>query len=181
MTIARPPLDTRSLRIIPLSDAGLLDAFDSGESEIDRNIDRCCERHHKYRSRVFCAIVDGEQSAYGFYCLSISASESKYLAEEIIRANEGRAFVPFLYINYLAVRKDWQNQKIGTLLLIDALTRCERVVRDVGVYGVALNALTERAARLYEKYGFRPYGETKYPLMILPARSLIELFASSAP
>lgn len=119
--------------------------------------------------------------AYGFYCLSISASESKYLCEEIIRANENLPFVPFIYVNYFAVRKEFQNQKIGTALLGDALSRCGRVVRNVGIYGIALNALTERLIGLYERYGFRPYGKrSKYQLMILPAQTLIDLTAAEA-
>src|SRR5216683_1701904 len=171
MTTVRP--DIRSLRIVPLSDHGWLAGFDSGEQEIDRNIERCCEKHDTYRGRTFCAMIDGHPNAYGFYSLGVSAHDSKYLSEEMIKASGGHAFVPFIYLNYLAVRKDYQNQRIGTLLLMHALSRCEQVVRNVGgVYGVALHALTDRAAGLYDGYGFREYSRSKYPFMILPAQSL---------
>jgi ribosomal protein S18 acetylase RimI-like enzyme len=181
MTIVLPTPDIRNLRIVSLPDVEALVEFDSGEKEIDRNVARCCERHAKHRSKVFCAMADGYTAAYGFCCLSISASESKYLSEEIVRANEGRAFVPFLYIDYLAVRKEFQEEQVGTMLLMNALTRCEQIVRNVGVFGLALNALTERSARLYERYGFRAYDErARYPLMILAAQSLIDLIGVSA-
>ena len=171
------PLDIRSVRIVPLSDHGWLAGFRSGGAEIDRNIDRCCERHVAYRARTFCAVVDGQQGASGFYTFGVSAHDSKYLDEELVKDNEGRSFVPFIYLNYLAVREQLQNQKIGTLLLEHALSRCAQVVREVGgIYGVALHALTDRAAGLYDRYGFREYGRrSRYPFMILPAKSLIDL------
>jgi GNAT superfamily N-acetyltransferase len=162
-----------------LPDRSWLAGFDSGEVEIDRNIDRCCERHVAYRSRTFCAVIEGQSEACGFYTFGVSAHDSKYLDEDIVRASDGRPFVPFVYLNYLAVRKPWQNQKIGTLLLGHALTRCGQVVREVGgIYGVALHALTHRAAGLYDRYGFREYGgRSQFPFMILPAKSLIDLTA----
>jgi hypothetical protein len=61
------------------------------------------------------------------------------------------------------------------MLLGNLLSRCGYVVRNVGVYGIALNALTPRALELYEMYGFRQFNDTKYPLMLLPTQSLIDL------
>lgn len=172
-------LDLRSVRIAPLSDPGWLAGFKSGESEIDRNIGVCCERHATYRARTFCALADGQEGACGFYSFGISAHDSKYLDELI---NDGRAFIPFIYLQYLAVREQLQNQKIGTLLLGHCLTRCAQVVREVGgIFGVALHALTTRTADLYDGYGFREYGRrSKYPFMILPAQSLIDLVQPQA-
>jgi GNAT superfamily N-acetyltransferase len=100
--------------------------------------------------------------------------------KEMVRISDERAYVPFVYLNYIAVRADYQNQKIGTVLLMNALSRCGQVVRNVGIYGIALNALTERAAKLYERYGFRQISATKYPFMILPTQSLIDLTENEA-
>jgi hypothetical protein len=61
-------------------------------------------------------------------------------------------------------------------MFMNALTRCRMVVDNIGVYGVSLHALTERAYRLYYKYGFRQHAEAnRFPFMILPTKSLIEL------
>lgn len=86
--------------------------------------------------------------------------------------------MPFIYLHYFAVRKEFQGSKIGTMMLGDLLDRCASVVENVGVFGVALNALTPRAANLYYKYGFRQRNETKYPLMILPSQTLLDLIRS---
>lgn len=86
--------------------------------------------------------------------------------------------VPFIYLHYFAVRKEFQGSKIGTMMLGNFLDRCASVVENVGLFGVALNALTPRAANLYYKYGFRQRNETKHPLMILPSQSLLDLTRS---
>lgn len=177
MTTAPQSVDIGNLRIEPLDDHGALKDFDSGESEVDRHVEECCDYHQEYRRRTFCAFLSDEKIAVGFFCLGISASESRYLDDEIVRASGGHTYVPFIYLNYLAVRSEYQNNKIGTMLLINALERCAHAIKNIGIYGVALNALTDRVTGLYEKYGFREYGgRKKYPFMVLPAQSLIDLF-----
>ncbi len=61
--------------------------------------------------------------------------------------------------------------------MMSALEKCANTIRNIGVYGVALNALNDRSAGLYDRYGFREYGgKAKYPFMILPAQSVLDLF-----
>jgi GNAT superfamily N-acetyltransferase len=124
---------------------------------------------------VFCAFVGDDPVARGFYCLGISASEAKYFDAVITRENEGRNYVPFIYLNYLAVRKEHRSQKIGTVLLVNTLERCAHFVKNVGIYGVALHAINERVIKLYSRYGFRQIDDKKYPFMILPSQSLMDL------
>ena len=178
MTTADRPVDLQKLRIDSLVTPDVLGEFISGEDEVDRNVEKCCKWHGQYRNRVFCAFLPDICSAVGFYCLGISASKSKYLDQDVVRASGGRAFVPFIYLNYLAVRSEYQNRRIGTLLLLNALDRCALTVKNIGIYGVALHALTDRAAGLYDRYGFREHKPSgKFPFMILPSQSLIDLFS----
>ena len=101
----------------------------------------------------------------------------EYLDEEILRANESYKFVPFIYINYLAVQSEYQNNKIGTILLMNALQKCAHTITNIGIYGVALHAISDRVAGLYDRYGFRQCGKSsKFPFMILPAQSVLDLF-----
>jgi GNAT superfamily N-acetyltransferase len=175
MTTALLAPEINSLKFLPLKDLAAFRGFESGEREIDRNLEKCCEWQDKHRARVFCAHMDGVTEAYGFYCLGISAAEAGGMDADVTRANDGRKFVPFIYVYYIAVRQEFQNKKIGTMLLGNMLSRCGHVVRNVGVFGIALNALTPRVCLLYERYGFRQRNEMQYPLMILPTQSLIEL------
>jgi ribosomal protein S18 acetylase RimI-like enzyme len=128
--------------------------------------------------------MPGVPQAYGFYCLGVITQNPKGMDADIVRASDGRDFVPFIYLHYIAVRQEFQGQKLGTMLLGNMLERSAEVVRAVGIFGIALNALTERASRLYFRYGFRQRDERKYPLMVLPSKSLLDLIpprAASSP
>lgn len=178
MTV-RQIVDASNIRIAPLRDASMLKGFSSGEREVDRNIEKCCGWHEKYRNRIFCASIKERDSVVGFYCIGVSATESKYIDVSILRSDETFKFLPFVYINYIAVHCEYQNNKIGTCLLLNALEKCAWTVRNVGIYGVALHAISDRAAGLYDRYGFQEVSKgMKCPFMILPARSVLELFGN---
>jgi GNAT superfamily N-acetyltransferase len=177
---ARPALDIRQVKISPLATRAAFHGFVSGEREIDRALDKCCDWQDKHRVRIFCATMDGWEQAYGFYALGVSAADSKYISGEILQGTEDRSYIPFIYLNYLAVQREYQTQKLGTFLLINALRRCEQVARNVGVYGVALNDLSDRAAGLYDRYGFRAYGSSRFPFMVLPIQSLFDLIQTTS-
>jgi GNAT superfamily N-acetyltransferase len=164
---------------VPLIDRAALEGFQCGEQEIDRKITQSCDSQNTHRVRIFVALIEGVPRAYGFYSLSISAAETKYLDDKIFQEHQDRAFLPFLYLNHIAVVKEWQGGGLGTGLLINALGRCELVARNVGLYGVALHALSDRVAGLYDRYGFRAVGREKHPFMVLPVQSLFDLFESA--
>jgi GNAT superfamily N-acetyltransferase len=177
-TAAREP-DLKRLRIVPLPSETALSEFRSGEAEIDRNLAKSWEWHRWYRSRVFCAYLGHDPNPHGFYCLGLHAHDAKSVEGFFARAADDlRNFVPFIYLNYLAVREGWRRKKIGTMLLLNALERCSLVVRNIGAYGVALNALTDESAAFYDRYGFRAKagGKARWPLMVLPAQSILDLF-----
>jgi len=178
MTTAAPKPDITRLRISSISSAAALANFHSGEPEIDRNLSKCWPWHTCHKSRVYCAYRDGDVDPYGFYCLGLHAHESKYVDGVFARADDdSRNYAPFIYINYLAVRDGFRRHKIGTVLLMHALEKCARTIRDIGAYGVALSALSDDAASFYDHYGFRTKspGSQRYPFMILPAQSVLDL------
>ena len=177
MMTAPLQVDINDIKIISLPNIDALSGFKCGEREIDRNIGKCCGHHQKYRNRIFCGVLRNIDLVVGFYCLGVDATSAEYLDEGILRANETYKFVPFIYINYLAVQAEYQNNKIGKVLLMNALQKCAHTIINIGIYGVALHAISDRAAGLYDRYGFRECGKSaKYPFMILPAQSVLDLF-----
>ena len=54
----------------------------------------------------------------------------------------------------LAVSLNFQGQKLGELLLIDALKRSYYVSQEIGSMVVVVDPMDESATRFYEKYGF---------------------------
>jgi GNAT superfamily N-acetyltransferase len=175
MTTARPvpDIDLSKVKVLPLIKPVSLRDFSCGEREIDRSISKCCGWNEDHRAKTFCAFLDDRPKAVGFYTLSISNSNADYLHPDITRGALGE--IPFMYINYLAVQTDKQGGGIGEKLLTHALDGCMVVAQNVGGFGVALHALTERAENLYYRYGFRSVDGKKYPFMILPIKALLDL------
>lgn len=178
MTTAGPVLDLKSLRFVPLPSASALAGFQCGEDEIDRNLPKCCQWEERHRARVFCAYLPSDPIPSGFYCLGLHAHDAKAVHGFFARASDDvRNYIPFIYLDYIGVRQELRRNGIGKLLMMHALERCAIVIRNVGSYGVALHALNDVAARLYERYGFRPVDEkAKLPFMVLPAQSVLDLF-----
>lgn len=125
MKTAAPALDIARLRIVPLPSEKALADFRCGEDAIDKQLPTCCEWQRTHRSRVYCAYLTDDPTPYGFYCLGLHAHDSKHVAGFFQRSSDDvRNFVPFIYINYLAVREGWRRRKIGTVLLMHALETC---------------------------------------------------------
>jgi GNAT superfamily N-acetyltransferase len=108
--------------------------------------------------------------------VSLTGIEAKGLGSDIADHVRHSGTIPFVYIDYLAVQAEFQNEKLGTRLFLNALERCEAVAHHVAFYGVALHSLTTRTTQLYAKYGFKERGKSRYleyPLMVLPVQTLI--------
>ena len=171
-----PPLDPARTKIVPLPGESALAAFYCGEPPIDEWVEKCVKHEEMHRARIFCAIVDGVERAYGFYALSLIGVEAKGLGSDLTDHVPHSGTIPFVYIDYLAVEKDFQNKKLGTRLFFNALARCEIVAQNVGYCGVALHSLTARTTKLYAGYGFKERGKSRYleyPLMVLPVQTLL--------
>lgn len=178
MTTAAQPLDLSSIQVCSLAATAGISRFRCGVREID---DWCqskaSDRDRRNQSRIFCAIARGDADVLAFYSLAMRGSDSKHVDAEIVRDYNDGGFVPFIYIDYLAVREHVQNRHLGTFMLMDALRRCRDIVRNMGCLGVALHSLSPRATEWYERFGFRrrEKGASQFPLLVLPAKSLLEL------
>lgn len=174
-------VDLSTLDIRPLDDPSVFDGFCCGEDEVDRNLLKCFNWHDQYRRRVYCGYIGNPEVLCGFYCLGVSASESRYLDipiwKKILRLDNEGSYTPFIYLNYLGVKEEYQRSGIGTLLLMHALERGAGVARSIGICGMSLHALNDHSASLYDNYGFRALDEKmEYPFMILPTQTLLDLF-----
>lgn len=55
----------------------------------------------------------------------------------------------------MAVAKEFQNRKLGRLILFAALHEAWKATSHVGSFAVVVDAKTENVVPFYEKYGFR--------------------------
>jgi len=64
----------------------------------------------------------------------------------------------------LAVDLRYHRKGLGTLLLVDALARTQRIYEEAGGIGLFVDALDARAAAFYSRFGFLAVPDN--PLML---------------
>jgi GNAT superfamily N-acetyltransferase len=62
--------------------------------------------------------------------------------------------VPMAILGRLAVDQTWQGRGLGVALLRDAVERTRAASRILGVRGLLVHALSEKAAAFYGRHGF---------------------------
>jgi ribosomal protein S18 acetylase RimI-like enzyme len=175
MMAVNPSLDLGTVTISPLREEHDLSSFSCGDSDLDKFIQnrarKFCENN---RMKIFCAHPRDGHAVYGLYSLAIRYEDTKKLLAETDPPVPEKNF-PALYLGTLAVALPYQNKRLGTILLMNALRRAYYISQNVAVFGVALRSQNERTTRLYEKYGFGLRETTHQPLMVLPVWSLNDL------
>lgn len=151
------------MQIIPFNPAIARDAFDCGEPALNHYLQQLAGQHsRKNVSRTFVA-VDNDTVA-GFYSLSMAESQLEDLPTATRKKLPPQYPVPVARLSRLAVDKTCQGQRMGELLLMNALARCARIAGEIGTVGIIVDAKHEQAQRFYLKYGFTPY--TTKPLTL---------------
>lgn len=140
------------LRIEPLASTHDRRAFSCGVEALDEYLRRFARQHADTNvSRTYVA-VDGT-TVCGFYSLAMSAIRRENLPARHL--NRFPNFpLPVARLARLAVETHHQRQGIGDLLLADALQRCLRLAKEIGMIGVIVDAKDERARGWYARYEF---------------------------
>ncbi|HUP91748.1 MAG TPA: GNAT family N-acetyltransferase [Solimonas sp.] len=136
----------------PLLDRHNCADFDCGERSLDDWLRRrALANQASGASRTF-VVVDGQQRVMGYYALAVGAI-SHHEATGAIRRNMPEQ-IPVMVLGRLAADRRVQGQKLGGVLLQDAVLRALRVSESAGVRAVLVHALNDGAKRFYEHYGF---------------------------
>lgn len=89
----------------------------------------------------------------GYYALTLAELENWHLPEAWRKKLPRR--IPGTRLGRLAVDQRCQGEKLGELLLVDALARAERIYAEAGGIGLFVDAIDEQAAGYYLRFGFR--------------------------
>jgi len=103
-------------------------------------------------SRTF-VVCDPQRRVLGYYALAAGAV-SHQAATSAIRRNMPD-LVPVIALARLAVDQSARRLKLGSALLLDAVTRSEAVAQNAGVRALLVHALHDDARRFYEHYEFQ--------------------------
>jgi predicted N-acetyltransferase YhbS len=154
---------------VPLSAPALLaehhelDLFDCGEASLDDWLKKRARTNHASgASRVY--VASEENRVVGYYSLS-SSSITAALAPGNFRRNMPDP-IPVVLLGRLAVDRSRQGQKIGPGLFKDAATRVWQAAETIGVRGVVVHAISDRAKKFYLDLGFTACGKEPMTLVV---------------
>jgi GNAT superfamily N-acetyltransferase len=129
-------------------------AFSCGEPTLDdwfRN--RASQDTKRDLAQVFVAI-DDELGLIGFYSLSAFALQLDEVPEDLASKLPRYGAIPAALIGRLARDLKTRGQRVGDVLLADAINRVLAARRILGVYAIVVDALNTRAHGFYASFGF---------------------------
>ena len=149
----RPSLD---LRVAVLGDTHDRRGFTCGVESLDRHFKTQAGQDVRRKANaVFVLSRDAEPDHVLGYCTLCAMAVSQGEVPEAARNHVPRyPLVSCTLIGRLAVAKDQQGQRLGSVLLADALQRSFESADTVGSSMVIVDALDEAAAGFYAAHGF---------------------------
>lgn len=134
----------------PLGKKHRKENFDCGEESLNQFLQKYAGQNaRKGLGRTFVAVLPNEMEIVGYYTLSSGSVSFDVIPEKLPRYP-----IPTVHLGRLAVDLRMQGQRLGELLLIDALERAVLVAEELGIYAIELYALTDNAQQFYLRYGF---------------------------
>jgi GNAT superfamily N-acetyltransferase len=129
-------------------------SFSCGEPTLDdwfRN--RASQDSKRDLAQVFVA-VDDELGLIGFYSLSAFALQLDELPEDLASKLPRYGAIPAALIGRLARVLRSRGQRVGDILLADAIKRVLAARESLGIYAIVVDALNEMARDFYVSFGF---------------------------
>jgi predicted GNAT family N-acyltransferase len=149
----RPSAD---LRIAPLGELHDRAGFSCGVESLDRYLKT--QAGQDVRRKANAVFVLGSEAeperVLGYYTLCAMAISQGEVSEAARKHVPRYPLVSCTLIGRLAVAKDQQGQRLGSILLADALLRAFQSANTVGSSMVVVDALDEAAASFYAAHGF---------------------------
>lgn len=153
------------MQVLPLTGSHDRQSFDCGRQELNDWLRQVARQHQeKGLSRTFVAILEEEPKRIcAYYALTLAELENRHLPEAWRKKLPRR--IPGVRLGRLAVDRRFQGRQLGELLLVDALTRAQRIYAEAGGIGLFVDAIDEQAAGYYLRFGFQAVPDN--PLLLL--------------
>jgi ribosomal protein S18 acetylase RimI-like enzyme len=163
------------VRIEPLGKYHDPATFSSGQPDIDDWFRRRASQDEwRNVARVFVA-ADDELGVIGFYSLSSYTLALDDLPEHLARKLPRYDAIPAARIGRLARDERVRGQRVGELLLADAVRRILGAARSVAVFAIVVDAKDDAAAAFYRRFGFQPFPLQPSRLFLLTSTALAAL------
>jgi GNAT superfamily N-acetyltransferase len=143
-----------------------VDRFSCGEVSLDRwLIAYAGQNQQRDAARTFVT-TEPDGKVAGYYTLVAAQVEHEQATSTVSHGLSRHFPIPVALIARLAVTAQHQGAGLGRSLLIDALQRVLRASDHLAVRAVTVDALDDRAASFYRRFGFEPSPLAPHTLMV---------------
>jgi len=148
-----------------LTDNHVLDDFDCGDSPLNTWLKRYAMQNQRANSaKTF--VVCNKNYVVGYYSLAVGSIEHE-AASKRTQKGLARHPIPVMILARLAVDLKYQDKKIGSGLLKDALLRTLEASDHAGIRAIFVHAKDEKARNFYTHFDFEPSPIDSLKLMLL--------------
>lgn len=156
-----------ALLIETLNKAHDRESFSCGNEALDRYLKMQARQDmQRNLAQVFVLLDEDQKTIKGYYSLSSGSLTLSELPNELQRKLPRYPKIPITLLGRLAVDSRFQGQKIGALLLIDALAKALRQSQEIASMAVVVDAIDESAVAFYQKFHFLSLPETPHTLFL---------------
>jgi GNAT superfamily N-acetyltransferase len=131
----------------------LRSVFDCGQIEVNDWLQTKALQNQEKRLSATKVLLDQEGSIAGFFSLATGQVDFGDLPPELARKLPRRA-LPVAILAWLGVSRAYQGQKLGDLLLAQALRDCHGAGQTFAFVAVILDCVDERAKTFYRRWDF---------------------------
>lgn len=143
-------------------------AFSCGEPSLDEYLKRRAGQDLKRRLAVtyVLAPIDEPSLVAGYFSLSAYAVLASELPDALAARLPRHDRFPTTLIGRLARDEAYRGDRLGELLLLEALARALENGDHVASFAVVVDALNDHAAEFYRRYGFLPFADDAHHLYV---------------
>ncbi len=140
--------------------------FACGQASLDDFLKKYASQYARRKLGTTYVAVESEAArVLGYYTLAPSHFAFAHAPAPLLKGLPKHP-VPSLLLARLAVTESERGKGLGQSLLLDAFDRCLRVAREVAFRAIEVEAIDDRAAAFYGKYGFLPFPSNPHHLAI---------------
>jgi GNAT superfamily N-acetyltransferase len=150
--------------------------FDCGQTEVNDWLRTKALQHQDKRLSATKVVLNRESAIAGFYTLATGQVDFGDLPSELARKLPRRA-LPVAVLAWLGVSVRHQGQKLGELLLAQALRDCHEAGRVFAFVAVILDCVDDRAKAFYQRWDFAELPGNPYRLF-LTSQALMAMMSS---
>lgn len=160
-------MDALSYCIEPLNNEHRKTIFSCGIEPLDRYLIQLAGQDaRRHLSATYVLTAADSKIILGYYTLSSSSIELSSLPEEMVKKLPRYPTLPATLLGRLAIDQKYQGEKLGELLLIDALKRSSKLSDEIALMAVIVEAKNEKARQFYLRFEFIQFSESKNQLFL---------------